>query len=228
MEPYPELHTSRLALREFTAQDALDVQRLVGEWVVARTLAVVPHPYEDGMAEEWIASLRPAYEAGKTLTWVVVLREEGELVGAITLHPNAGDDNAELGYWIGRPYWGRGYATEVAREVVRYGFERLGLHRIHAEHLGSNPASGRVMQKIGMSYEGRSGEPMRTVSTTGCWLGTGAIFIGDSLHEFPKTPFGRSSRRRESLHSPVPIVQGRRRGRDPGLRVLCARPESKA
>jgi [ribosomal protein S5]-alanine N-acetyltransferase len=84
------------------------------------------HPYEDGMAEEWIASLRPAYEAGKTLTWAVVLREEGELVGAITLHPNARDGNDELCYWIGRPYWGRGYATEVAREVARYGFEGLG------------------------------------------------------------------------------------------------------
>ena len=64
----PELQTDRLVLREFTAEDAPVVQRLVGEWEVARTLAVVPHPYEDGMAEEWIASLRPAYEAGKTLT----------------------------------------------------------------------------------------------------------------------------------------------------------------
>ena len=154
MKSLPTLHTDRLVLREYAAEDAPDVQRLVGEWKVARTLSVVPHPYEDGMAEEWIASLRPAYEAGKTLTWAVVLREEGELVGAITLHPNARDDNAELGYWIGRPYWGLGYATEAAREVVRYGFEGLGLHRIHAEHLGSNPASGRVMQKIGMGYEG--------------------------------------------------------------------------
>ena len=149
MEPYPELNTDRLVLRESTPPDVSAVQRLVGEWEVARTLAVVPHPYEDGMAEEWIASLRPAYEAGKTLTWAVVLREEGELVGAITLHPNARDDNAELGYWIGRPYWGHGYATEAAREVLRYAFEDLGLHRIHAEHLGSNPASGKVMQKSG-------------------------------------------------------------------------------
>jgi RimJ/RimL family protein N-acetyltransferase len=178
MEPYPELHTSRLALREFTAEDALDVQRLVGEWEVVRTLAVVPHPYEDGMAEEWIASLRPAYEAGKTLTWAVAQNDgPGELVGAITLHPNARDDNAELGYWIGRPYWGRGYATEAAREVVRYGFERLGLHRIHAEHLGSNPASGRVMQKIGMSYEATRPEHHKKWGVyedrvaTGCWLG---------------------------------------------------------
>jgi len=154
MKPYPELHTVRLVLREFAVEDALDVQRLVGEWEVARTLAVVPHPYEDGMAEEWIASHRHAYEAEERLTWAVVLREEDTLVGTITLHLNARDDNAELGYWIGRPYWGRGYATEGAREVVRYGFEGLRLHRIHSEHLGSNPASGRVMQKIGMSQEG--------------------------------------------------------------------------
>ena len=154
MEPYPELNTDRLVLREFTPQDASAVQRLVGEWEVARTLAVVPHPYPDGMAEEWIATLRPAFEAEKRLAWAVVLREEGELMGTITLRPNARDDNAELGYWIGRPYWGHGYATEAAREVVRYAFEDLGLHRIHAEHLGSNSASGKVMQKIGMNCEG--------------------------------------------------------------------------
>jgi ribosomal-protein-alanine N-acetyltransferase len=154
MKPFPTLHTDRLVLREYAAEDAPDVQRLVGEWEVARTLAVVPHPYEDGMAEDWIASHRPAYEAKQMVTWAVVLHAEDELIGTITLHLNARDDNAELGYWIGRPYWGRGYATEAAREVVRYGFEELGLHRIHAEHLGSNPASGRVMQKIGMGYEG--------------------------------------------------------------------------
>ena len=154
MESYPELHTSQLSLREFTAEDALDVQRLVGEWEVARTLAVVPHPYPDGMAEEWIATHRPAFEAGEIIDWALVLRGEGELMGDIRLRPNARDDNAELGYWIGKPYWGHGYATEAAKEVVRYAFEDLGLHRMHAEHLGSNPASGRVMQKIGMTREG--------------------------------------------------------------------------
>ena len=67
---------------------------------------------------------------------------------------NALDNNGELGYWIGKPYWGRGYCTEAAREMVRYGFEILGLHRIHSNHFGSSPASGRVMQKIGMIREG--------------------------------------------------------------------------
>jgi hypothetical protein len=57
-------------------------------------------------------------------------------------------------YWIGKPYWGLGYATEAAEEVVRYGFEDLALHRIQAKHFGSNPASGKVMRKVGMSQEG--------------------------------------------------------------------------
>jgi RimJ/RimL family protein N-acetyltransferase len=154
MEPYPDLQTARLVLREFALEDAPHVQRLVGEWEVAHTLLIVPHPYEDRMAQEWIATHRPAYEAGERVTWAVTLREEGALVGSITLHLHPPHDNAELGYWIGKPYWGLGYATEAAKEVVRYGFEDLDLHRIHASHFGSNPASGKVMRKVGMSPEG--------------------------------------------------------------------------
>jgi [ribosomal protein S5]-alanine N-acetyltransferase len=154
MEPYPKLQTDRLILREFALEDAPNVHRLVGEWEVAHTLLRVPHPYEDGMAQEWIATHRPAYEAGERVSWAVALRDEGALVGSITLHLHPLHDNAELGYWIGKPYWGCGYATEAVEEVVRYGFEDLGLHRIHANHLGSNPASGKVMRKVGMSPEG--------------------------------------------------------------------------
>ncbi len=61
---------------------------------------------------------------------------------------------AELGYWIGRFYWGQGYCTEAARQVLRYGFEDLKLNKICARHMQTNPASGRVMQKIGMRQEG--------------------------------------------------------------------------
>ena len=63
-------------------------------------------------------------------------------------------DHAELGYWIGVPYWGAGYATEGARAVMQFGFETLSLNRIFASHFSRNPASGRVLQKIGMRYEG--------------------------------------------------------------------------
>jgi ribosomal-protein-alanine N-acetyltransferase len=166
MKPYPELYTDRLILREFTEEMAPDVQRLVGEWEVIRTLLGVSYPYKDGMAEEWIATHRPAYEAGERVTWAVVQREEEALVGSITLHHlQPIHDSAELGYWIGRPYWGRGYATEAGREVVRYGFEDLGLHRIGASHLGSNLASGKVMRKIGMTHEGTRPEQYKIWGT---------------------------------------------------------------
>jgi ribosomal-protein-alanine N-acetyltransferase len=154
MEPYPELRTARLILREFFPADAPDVWRLVGEWEVSRNLLRVPYPYEEGIAEGWIATHRPAYEAGERVTWAVALREKGTLLGSITLHLHPPHNNAELGYWIGKPHWGCEYATEAAEEVVRYGFEGLGLHRIHANHFESNPASGKVMRKVGMSHEG--------------------------------------------------------------------------
>ena len=102
-----------------------------------------------------------AFQRGDGVNFAIVLRERGELCGSIGLLINARDANAALGYWIGLPYWSRGYATEAAREVVRYGFERLGLHRIYAAHFGNNPASGRVLRKIGMAYEGTRREHHR-------------------------------------------------------------------
>ena len=75
-------------------------------------------------------------------------------MGAIGLVVQPEHSRAALGYWIGVPYWGQGYATEAGREVVRYAFDELGLNRVYAFHFTRNPASGRVLQKIGMVYEG--------------------------------------------------------------------------
>lgn len=81
-------------------------------------------------------------------------RETGDLVGIVSLHIQRVHDRAELGYWIGKPYWMRGYATEAARALIGFGFRDLGLHRIFAHHFARNPASGRVMEKAGMKCEG--------------------------------------------------------------------------
>src|SRR5215211_5735079 len=113
MKSYPELYTDRLILREFTEEMAPDVQRLLGEWEVIRTLLGISYPYKDGMAEEWIATHRPAYEAGEHITWAIVLRGEGTLIGSIRLRLHPIHDSADLGFWIGRPYWGHGYATKA-------------------------------------------------------------------------------------------------------------------
>lgn len=149
------IETARLLLRPFTLADAPDVQRLAGHRDIASTTLNIPHPYEDGMAERWISGHQERYERGECVDWAITLRSSGMLVGAISLMDISRQHaSAELGYWIGRPYWGQGYCTEAARAVVDYGFRVLGLNRIHACHFARNPASGRVMQKIGMTHEG--------------------------------------------------------------------------
>jgi ribosomal-protein-alanine N-acetyltransferase len=153
--PQPTLQTERLRLRPFSLADAPVVHALAGAREIAATTLTVPHPYEDGMAETWIGTHAPGYEAGEQATFALVLREGDELVGAIGLAINGAHARAELGYWVGVPFWNQGFATEAAREVLRFGFEGLELHRIYAMHMMRNPASGRVMQKAGMQYEGR-------------------------------------------------------------------------
>lgn len=147
MEDDRNIETARLLLRPFEMSDAPDVQRLAGDIAIADTTLTVPHPYLDGMAEQWIATHAPKFEAGELVNFAIVERQHGELVGAIGLTLETAFDRAELGYWVGRPYWGLGYCTEAAASVVRYGFKRLGLNRIHARYVQRNPASGRVMQK---------------------------------------------------------------------------------
>lgn len=149
----PTLSTARLSLRPFAAADAPDVQRLAGAREVADTTLNIPHPYVDGMAEAWIGMHAAAWERGELATFAVTEPSFG-LVGAIGLRIERKHQRAELGYWIAVPYWGRGYATEAAEAVIGFGFEQLDLNRVHASHLTRNPASGRVMIKTGMRYEG--------------------------------------------------------------------------
>jgi RimJ/RimL family protein N-acetyltransferase len=155
MLPQPILRTARLTLRPFALADAPEVQRLAGDRDVAATTGTIPHPYEDGVAEEWISSHPAGLELETNVVYAVTGAAAGTLYGAIGLAVAMEHRRAELGYWIGRPYWGRGYCTEAASAVLRYGFEDLGLRRIMARHFGLNPASGRVMQKIGMAHEGQ-------------------------------------------------------------------------
>jgi RimJ/RimL family protein N-acetyltransferase len=128
---------------------------LAGAREVAATTLNIPHPYKDGMAEAWIRTHAPRYEADELATFALTLRQTQELVGAIGLMINRPHARAELGYWVGIPFWNQGYATEAAHEILRFGFEELELNRIFAQHLVRNPASGRVMQKAGMQHEAR-------------------------------------------------------------------------
>ncbi|MEX0655401.1 MAG: GNAT family N-acetyltransferase [Phycisphaeraceae bacterium] len=150
----PSLDTKRLLLRPFLLSDAERVRTLAGERAVADTTVNIPHPYKPGMAEQWIATHVPQFAEGKLVCFAITLRDSADLIGAVGLTITPRDHHAELGYWIGKPFWNQGYATEAGQAVIAHGFNTLGLHRIFATHLTRNPASGRVMQKLGMIREG--------------------------------------------------------------------------
>jgi [ribosomal protein S5]-alanine N-acetyltransferase len=149
----PELETVRLRLRPFALEDAPLVQQLAGDSRVADTTARIPHPYPDGVADSWISGHEDSALKGESYTWAIANLETDDLMGCISLILNR-HLGAEMGYWLGVPYWDQGVMSEAARAVIEVGFSRLNLHRIVARHFVRNPASGRVMQKAEMTLIG--------------------------------------------------------------------------
>ena len=149
------LRTNRLILRPPCRKDEDRIIELAGNINVSRNLLRVPWPYERSDAKEWLSRVIGEHDAGQPRAFAITLAETSELIGVIGIHPAEGNaPRASFGYWLGEAYWGRGYATEALSEILRYGFDDRSFHRIEACHLASNPASGRVMQKAGMQYEG--------------------------------------------------------------------------
>ncbi len=148
------LDTPRFLLRPFVQDDAAEVTRIVSDREIASTTLNIPHPYEPGMAKQWIATHADGLHRQSPVVFAVTERESGKLVGAIGLTLEPAHHRAEMGYWVARETWGKGVCTEAATAVMRYGFDILGIERIHAHHFASNRASGRVMEKLGMRHEG--------------------------------------------------------------------------
>lgn len=156
----PILNTKRLILRPFSQEDVPELLPLVNAPEIAATTVRIPHPYPEELARSWIRQQPRLFETGEGATFALIRRRTGTLVGCIGLTCDLENRNAELGYWIGVPYWNRSYATEAARMAVAFGFAYFGLHRIRSAVFGSNPASGRVLEKIGMHREGRRREQL--------------------------------------------------------------------
>jgi RimJ/RimL family protein N-acetyltransferase len=153
--PDTRLETTRLVLRPYQPDDLPALVRLAGAREVAATTLRIPHPYTEADALEYLAACQAESEAGPVTRFAITLRGTGEFVGGIGFRLELDHQRGELGYWIGVPYWRHGYATEAARAMLGYGFANLGLYRVYASHFAGNHASGRVLLKIGMKYEGR-------------------------------------------------------------------------
>ncbi len=144
------LETARFWLRPLALPDIPQLVPLIGAREVAATTLRIPHPYTEENAREFLTN--PKHRCEEVLA--IIRKADQQLVGAVGLHPDLAHKRAELGYWIGVPYWGNGYATEAARAVVAYGFGELDLNRIYASHFEGNNASAGVLRKIGMRHEG--------------------------------------------------------------------------
>jgi ribosomal-protein-alanine N-acetyltransferase len=155
MYDQPTFTTSRLTLRRFEPEDAWDIERLAGTREIADTTLNIPHPYPVGAARGWIEKQWSGWDAGTGATFACLETATSQLVGAISLMSVRPEHRrAELGYWIAPDRWNNGYATESCQRLLEFGFDALNLHRVEARHFQRNPASGRVLLKLGMQQEG--------------------------------------------------------------------------
>ena len=145
------LETERLILRPLESSDIPQLVPLIGSREVAVTTLRIPYPYTEQHARQFIDN---AAELSSKNHFGIFRKQDQQLLGGIGLRVEEEQSRAELGYWIGFPYWGSGYATEAARALLKYGFDVLQLHRIYASHFAGNEASGNVLRTIGMRHEG--------------------------------------------------------------------------
>lgn len=146
----PLLFTTRLILRSPTEQDIAPIIKIAGDWEIASRLAAVPHPYDEADARFFLDTIVPT-----SLVWLITDRLSKEAVGVIGL--TLQDPAAEIvlfGYYVARDHWGRGIATEAGSVVLAYGIGLVGEAALASSFFVDNPASGRVLEKLGFLRAG--------------------------------------------------------------------------
>jgi RimJ/RimL family protein N-acetyltransferase len=151
IEQVPRIETRRLTLRPPEMRDVDRIAALADDIDIARMTTHMPHPYHRADAESFVARAQ-AIDPMREAVFVIDKADEGA-VGVLGLHPQ-GSFGPEIGYWIGRPYWGRGIASEAASAVMDWTRRDWGRRAVVSGHFADNPASGRVLEKAGFLYTG--------------------------------------------------------------------------
>jgi len=154
MKNYPILKTNRLTLEQPRVSDIPNLIKYAGDKRVAATTQNMPHPYQEEHAIFWLNMANNGFQTQSKYIFGIRLKATDELIGGMGLHLHQGFNRAELGYWVGVPFWNKGYATEAAGAILKFGFEEIKINKIFATYLIENPASGKVMIKNGMIKEG--------------------------------------------------------------------------
>ncbi|MDF1511340.1 MULTISPECIES: GNAT family N-acetyltransferase [Bacillaceae] len=148
-----KLETERLYLQPFNKEDSFRVQKLANNEEVASILGL-PHPYLLEYAEAWIDTQPELLKEGVEYPLAIVSKNTNELIGTITIRVDKNNSKGELGYWIGRDFWGNGFATEAVKRMINFGFNELKLNKIWASAISRNKASIMVLEKAGLKKEG--------------------------------------------------------------------------
>jgi RimJ/RimL family protein N-acetyltransferase len=150
--PSVVIETARLRLRLLRDDDLADLVALIGNWEVARRVSSVPHPYSEADGREWIVIMQKDHATGRPRRFAVALKENDRIIGGVGLDGDTGTETDEpaFGYWLGQPYWGKGYGREAVAAVIDYGFRTLGIRTIRAYTDPSNTASQKVLLHCGL------------------------------------------------------------------------------
>ncbi len=145
------IESERLILRQFSLSDAERVSELAGDKQISEMTANIPYPYTVSDAENWIRTHAELFVSGKGIVYAIVLKESSELIISF---PKLENGLGILGYWLGVPYWGSGYATEASKVLISFSKYHYGLTMLKVMHLVGNERSKSVIEKLGVKYVG--------------------------------------------------------------------------
>jgi RimJ/RimL family protein N-acetyltransferase len=148
------IKTKRFVLRPISVKDAKDIARNMNNWNVIKNLSQLPFPYELKHAQQFARKIEKEMKKEKPEDYVMMVEIDGEVVGAVGAHKIIYGHKAEIGYWLAEKHWGKGIVPEAAEKFMTHIFSQLKLCRIHAFAHADNLKSMRVMEKIGMQFEG--------------------------------------------------------------------------
>jgi ribosomal-protein-alanine N-acetyltransferase len=150
----PTFETARLWIRRLELSDAADYFELASDPAVSAETLWDRHA-SLGETVDYLTRVNQRFDVKQAIHWGIVEKASGKLIGRTGLiHVDPVHEKAEIGYALARAYWSQGIVTEATREIVRYAFVQAGFHRLEARCNASNPGSYRVMEKLGMSFEG--------------------------------------------------------------------------
>lgn len=157
MEVFPTLQTSRLLLRKINVDDIPFLVKYANNRKVTEWVLNIPYPYEEPDAVFRISYVVQGFKAKSRYVFAIVLKDLDEFIGEVSLHLDNQGGWAQLGYWIGEPFWNRGIVTEAVGAILQFGFDRIKLDKIFATCHERNEASAKVMVKNGFQNSNTNG-----------------------------------------------------------------------